>query len=101
MPRVYINGKKIPIAEATWECLCDPATLVTNEDPEAEWPSDIHQAALDAPRKIRELLDTDDTNTMSDLKWELFQIGFYAALWAVFMLVAILVVVLLASFFGI
>jgi hypothetical protein len=43
MPRVYIDGVHIPIQEVTWECLCDPATLVTDEDPHLDFCEDVYQ----------------------------------------------------------
>lgn len=62
MARVYIRGiGKIPIAEATWECLCDPKTLVTDEDPECHFSPDVDAAAEASLARLQR-----DFNSWSD-----------------------------------
>ena len=39
--RVYYSGQKINMVDVTWECLCDPKTRVTGEDPEAVFPDNV------------------------------------------------------------
>lgn len=53
MPRVYIKGVKIPIQEVTWECLCDPTTLVTDEDPHLSFTEDVHEARDQAIEQLK------------------------------------------------
>jgi len=55
--RVYVKGRHIPMAELTWEDMCQNSAFVkTDEDPGVGFPEHIRLAAEAVPREVARLL---------------------------------------------
>lgn len=54
--RVYQSGQMIPMDHVTWDTMCSPRTVVTEEDPGIDFPPAVRQAEREALLRIAEAL---------------------------------------------
>ena len=62
MARIYVKGIKMPWQEVDWKTMCEPSTLVTDEDPHIDIPNNL--VPLDAADQILKLLNVSSAQSL-------------------------------------